>query len=325
MDYKDYYSILGVPKGAAQKEIQSAYRKLARKYHPDVNKGDKASEAKFKEINEAYQVLGDPEQRKKYDALGANWRQYEQWQRAAGANEQPFDWAQFGFRPAGQRGGSRGYSATSQAEVEDLFENSGLFSDFFNTFFSGTQDRTSGRERVARRRGGDVDQPVDVTLEEAAAGTTRTLQLTDASGRTRRIEVKVPPGVREASRVRVAGQGGPGLGGPAGDLYLVVHLLPHPTFERRGDDLVTKVPVPLTAAVLGGEVEVPTLRGKVALKIPAETQNGRVFRLRGLGMPRLEDPEARGDLLAEMRVVLPEGLSPREREIFEELARLRTP
>ena len=322
MEYKDYYKILGVNKNATEKEIRDAFRRLARKYHPDVNPGDKEAEAKFKEINEAYEVLSDPEKRKRYDQLGANWKYYEQWQKAGGtASGEPFDWSRFGF--GGAPGGVHyEYRRVEPEDLGDIFGGD-MFSDFFRRFFGDLGARTT-RSRARAPRGRNLEQPVEITLEEAFAGTTRIIQVTDASGRVRRLEVKIPAGVQEGSRVRVAGQGEASpYGGPAGDLELIVHILPHPTFERKGDDLYTKISVPLTTAILGGEVEVPTLKGRVLLKIPSETQNGRVFRLRGQGMPRLNDPTVRGDLYAEVKVVLPEGLSPRERELFEELARLR--
>src|SRR5579884_3722976 len=347
VEFRDYYATLGVKKGASDKDIRSAYRKLARELHPDLNPNNKSAEKRFKEVNEAYEVLSDPEKRKKYDQLGANWRNYEQWQRAGGARAgQPFDWADlFGgggptSRARTRTGGGPGThtrTTVTPGDLGDLLGGGGggsgtgagsPFSDFFETFFGGIgrggTTTTSARPN-ATRAGRDVDQPVDVTLEEAFNGTTRVVQVTDdRSGRTRRLEVKIPAGVSEGSRVRIAGQGGPGvLGGSAGDLYLVVHVTPSATFAREGDDLRVKVPARLTTAVLGGEVEVPTPKGgKLALKVPAGTQDGRVFRLRGQGMPRLDRPTERGDLFAEVHVQLPEQLTDRQRQLFEELARL---
>lgn len=331
MDYKDYYKILGVDKKANAKEIKQIYRKLARQYHPDVNPGNKQAEAKFKEINEAYEVLGDEEKRKKYDELGANWKHYEQWQRSGGeAGGRPFDWSQYGFG-TGPGGGGRYQARTvTEEELKDLFGDSGPFSSFFYTFFGGGEEPDLGSRRHFRtgarhRRGQDLEQPIEISLEEAFSGTNRILQMQDASGKVRRLEAKIPAGVQDGSRVRLAGQGGSGAGGGlSGDLYLVVNILPHHLFERRGDDLHVKLSVPLTTAVLGGEVNVPTLNGRaIMLKIPPETQNGRVFRLRGKGLPKLETPpQKHGDLLAEVRVVLPECLSDKERKLFEELAKL---
>jgi curved DNA-binding protein len=354
VEFKDYYQLLGVKKTATEKEIRTAYRKLARELHPDLNPNNKQAEQRFKDINEAYEVLSDAEKRKKYDQLGSNWKRYEQWQRTGGGQTgQPFDFDDlFGGAGRGRARTTTGRTVTPE-EMEEIFGGaaggggSSPFSDFFRTFFGGgvsggTTTTRGGRTTVttgpsvedlfggggrggSARKGRDVDQVVDVSLEEAFNGTSRVIQLTDErDGRTRRIEVKIPPGVAEGSRVRVAGQAGPGvLGGQAGDLYLVVHLTPSPSFTRDGDDLRVKVPARLTTAVLGGEVEVPTPKGgKLALKIPPETQNGRVFRLRGQGMPRLERPTERGDLFAEIQVQLPESLSDRQRELFEELAKL---
>ncbi len=336
MDYKDYYRIMGVDKHATAKEIKAAYRKLARQYHPDVNPGNKQAEAKFKEINEAYEVLGDEGKRKKFDELGAHWKEYEQWQKAGGAaGGEPFDWSRYGFAGGGPGGGGAHYQTMTEEDLQNLFGGGGggaesPFSSFFYTFFGGDQPAAGpgagGRFRAGgrSRRGQDFEEHVEVTLEEAYSGTTRIFQMEDGRGKSRRIETKIPAGVQEGSRVRLAGQGGPSTGGGTpGDLYLVVHIPQHQLFERKGDNLHSKLRVPLTTAVLGGEITVPNLNGKVALKIPAETQNGRVFRLKGKGMPRLNDPQQHGDLFAEVSVVLPDRLTDRERKLFEELARLR--
>lgn len=338
MDYKDYYKIMGVDKKATAKEIKAAYRKLARQHHPDVNPGNKQAEARFKEINEAYEVLGDDEKRKKYDELGSHWKEYEQWQKSGGAaGGQPFDWSRYGFAGGGQPGGGVHYQTMTEEDLQNLFGGGGEspFSSFFYTFFGGDQPGAGpgggGRYRTGGRshRGQDFEEAIEITLEEAYSGTTRMFQMADGRGKARRIEAKIPAGVQEGSKVRLAGQGSPGMGGgPAGDLYLVVHILPHQVFERQGDDLHSKLRVPLTTAVLGGEVTVPNLNGRVVLKIPAETQNGRVFRLKGKGMPRLVDPrlnqpEQHGDLFAEVSVVLPDKLTDKERKLFEELDRLR--
>lgn len=325
MEFKDYYQTLGVKKTSSEKEIRSAYRKLARELHPDLNPKNKAAEQRFKDVNEAYDVLSDAEKRKKYDQLGSNWKKYDQWQKGGGGQAgQPFDFDDlFGGRT---RTGGRGSTRTvTPEEAEQMFGGGSTFSDFFRTFFGGASGggaATRGRA-CTTRRGQDLEQPVEVSLEEAFNGSTRVIQLTnEATGQVRKLEVKIPAGVADGSRVRVAGQGGPGvLGGTAGDLYLPVRITPSPTFSREGDDLWVKVPIALTTAALGGEVEVPTPRGsKLALRIPEETQDGRKFRLRGQGMPRLESPSERGDLYAEVHLQLPEKLSPRQRELFEELA-----
>jgi curved DNA-binding protein len=306
MEYKDYYKILGVDRNAEEKEIKKTYRKLARQYHPDVNPGDKAAEERFKDINEAYEVLSDPEKRRKYDQLGSSW---QQWQRGGG-DARGFDWSR--WSSAAQPGGVR-------VEYRDLGDLEGLFggrdfSDFFQSIFGGM-----GTPQARPRRGQDYIQPVEITLEEAFRGTSRTIQKDG-----RRLEVKIPPGVRTGSKVRVAGEGSPGMaGGTSGDLYLEITILPHSTLERQGDDLNCEVPVSLYSAVLGGEVKVPTLSGDVMLKIPPETQGGRTFRLRGKGMPNLHNPKKRGDLYARLRIQVPQKLSQREKELFRELASLR--
>ncbi len=303
MEYKDYYQILGVPKNADEKEIKQAYRRLARKYHPDVNPDKKAQE-KFKEINEANDVLSDPAKRKKYDTLGANWQQYEQYQRAGGQG--PFQYGQ--------------YRTVTPEEFESMFggglgDDLGGFSDFFRTFFGGDFGRA--RTQARARRGEDIEQPVEISLEEAFGGTTRMVQKDG-----RRLEVKIPPGVKTGSKVRFAGEGMPGTAG-AGDLYLRIQVAEHPGFERRGDDLFAEVPVDLYTAILGGEIQVTTPKGKVILRIPPETQSGKTFRLGGQGMPKIDDPKSFGDMYAKVRVVLPEHLTDEERELFEKLAKMR--
>jgi DnaJ-class molecular chaperone len=327
MEYQDYYAILGVSKTADEKQIRSAYRKLARKHHPDVNPGDNEAEDRFKAINEAYEVLSDPEKRKKYDQLGAQWKEYEQWERAqkaAGQQARPedFAWAR-GGGPAGAR---YEYRTVSEEDLRDLFGEEDPFSDFFGTFFGRERAGAGTRRAQPRARTGqDIEQPIEITLEEAYRGTTRVLSFEMADGKTRRIEAKIPPGVDNGSRVRLAGQGIPGgtSGGPAGDLYLVVSVRPDPRFERRGDHLFHRLNVPLTTLLLGGETRVGTLDGRsLALTIPQGTQDGRVFVLRGQGMPRLGRANQRGDLHVEVHARLPKSLSPRQRELLEELARL---
>ncbi len=306
MEYKDYYKILGVDRNAEEKEIKKAYRKLARQHHPDVNPGDKAAEERFKDINEAYEVLSDPEKRRKYDQLGSSW---QQWQHT-GRDPSSFDWSQ--WSSAAQPGGVR-VEYRDLGDLGDLFGGRD-FSDFFQSIFGGM-----GAPQARPRRGQDYTQPVEITLEEAFQGTTRMIQKD-----SRRLEVKIPPGVGTGSKVRVAGEGSPGMaGGTSGDLYLEVTVLPHSIFEREGDDLNCEIPVSLYTAVLGGEVSVPTLSGGVMLKIPPETQGGRTFRLRRKGMPNLHNPKKRGDLYAKLRVQIPQKLSKREKELFHELSDLR--
>ncbi len=323
MDYKDYYKTLGVSKNASVDDIKKAFRKLARKYHPDVNPGDRKAEEKFKEINEAYEVLSDPDKRRKYDTLGPNWQE------------------QFGFRPGARR--ASGFGGT----VPGFDSN---FSEFFETLFGRTgAGSTRMREDPRRRAGDNIEQPVEVTLQEAYTGGTRTynIQATEICAfcrglgevagkpcancngqgqlaRSKRIQVKIPPGVDNGSRIRVAGEGQPGTaGGPRGDLFLVIAVKPDPLYERKGDDLYLDCEVDLVTAILGGQAQVPLPDGrKLVLTIPPETQNGRVFRLAGKGMPRLRG-EGSGNLFARVKVVLPLPLSEEERDLFEQLARIR--
>ena len=321
-----FYETLGVPRGASAKEIRAAYRRLARKHHPDVNPNDASAEARFKEVQAAYDVLGDEETRKRYDKYGERWEQAER------IEEMERQRARFGGGPGP---GSGGFSFEGNLGDLDL---GGIFGGIFG-----------GGAPRGPRRGQDVELPFGITLEEAAAGAARTVELQGSApcaacggegaiggarchacageGRSavpRRLEVKAPPGVRTGSRVRIAGEGRPGRGGgPPGDLYLLVAVRPHARFERQGDDLAVEVDVPWLDAVLGGEVEAPTLDGRVLLTIPPLTQNGRRFRLGGKGMPVLGRADRRGDLVARVSVRLPERLSERERELFEELRRQR--
>jgi curved DNA-binding protein len=329
MEFKDYYQTLGVAKTASEKEIKQAFRKLARKFHPDVNPGDKSAEAKFKEINEAYEVLGDPAKRTKYDELGANWRMYEQAQQQGG-------WP--GGGPFGDSGGAwtinmggpGGYRTMTEEEMQDLFGNQDPFSDFFKTFFGGGGGASTAGGREARARGGrsrstkgrDIEHPVELTLEEAFHGAMRRISIKQG-GHARSVDVRIPAGVKDGSRVRAAGEGEAGAnGGASGDLYLRIHTRPHPVFERKADDLHATVAVPVTTVVLGGEAQVPTIIGSVRLKIPEATQSGQVFRLKGHGMPVVGKADQRGDLYATVDVQLPRALSREQREHYEALAKL---
>jgi DnaJ-class molecular chaperone len=328
MEFKDYYQTLGVAKSASDKEIKQAYRKLARKHHPDVNPGDKSAETRFKEINEAYEVLGDPEKRRKYDELGANWRMYEQAQQSG----QGFGGASPFGGPGGGAwninvGGPGGYRTMTEEEMHDLFGNEDPFSDFFKTFFGGGGPREAGpRGRQTRaprtQKGRDIEHEVELTLEEAYHGATRRISIKQG-GHARSVDVRIPPGVKDGSRVRAAGEGESGSnGGASGDLYLRVRTRPHPIFERDGSDLRAKVAVPVTTAVLGGEAQVPTITGSVRLKIPETTQSGQVFRLKGHGMPHVGKPDERGDLYATVEIQLPRALSKDQRQYYEALAKL---
>lgn len=298
MEFKDYYNVLGVGRDASQEDIKAAYRKLARKWHPDVNAGDTAAEKRFKEINEAHEVLGDPETRRKYDTLGADWRRIEQAQ-AAGGN--PFAGAPFGF-------------GDFQGGFRTVHSDTG-FSDFFEQFFGG------GRPAGRRTRARDLEHTLELSLEHAYHGTTRRLSINRA-GRQRSVDVRIPAGVTDGASVRVPGEGEPGADGtPAGNLLLRIRIAPHPRFTLRGRDLHLTVAVPVTTAVLGGEVDVTTIDGAtVRLKVPAGTQSGQTLRLRGRGLPGRRGKA--GDLLAAVQIAVPKHLSPAAREHYEALAAL---
>jgi curved DNA-binding protein len=327
MDYKDYYKILGVDKKATAKEIKKSYRKLARKYHPDVNPDDKAAEDKFKDISEAYEVLSDDEKRAKYDRFGSEWRQFER----GGGRAQDFNWSQW----ASQAGGHGRTRTVSPEEFEQMFGGGSMggggFSDFFETLFGGrSQARQSsgsfgfgsGQEFGGSfaHRGQDIEHEVEISLEEAFYGTTRTLQWED--GRT--IEPKIPRGVKTGSKIRLSGKGQPGSGGAAdGDLFLKIKVAPNPIYERNGDDLQVTLRVDFFTALLGGKATVNSLDRTVNLSIPPETTNDKQFRLRGLGMPNLRQPEERGDLYAKVKVLLPNNLTEEEKELVTQWQELR--
>ena len=308
VEYKDYYKTLGVSKTASAEEIKKAYRRLARQHHPDVNRKPEA-EKRFKEINEANEVLSDPEKRKRYDTVGPDWARFQ--------NGGP------------QQGGGFQWVYTGQPGQDPFNGDAGGFSDFFRTLFGeGQADFDSGplfgRGSTRRRRavGSDIEQDVEITLAEAFKGTERALELRLQDGTTRRLSVKIPAGVRDGQRIRLAGQGAPGSGGgPAGDLFLRARVRPHPVFQRDLDDLRMDLPVALHEALLGADVTVPTLKGRVSLRIPSETQNGRVIRLAGQGMPRATG--GHGDLYVTVKVVLPTKLSDKERELVAALAAAR--
>jgi curved DNA-binding protein len=311
MDYKDYYKTLGVSKTATEGEIKTAYRKLARRYHPDVNK-DSGAEDKFKEVNEAYQVLSDPEKRKKYDQFGSEWQRYQ----STGGQPGGFDWGRWQQAP---QGGQPGYRTVSQEEFSDMFGGLGGFSDFFNTLFgqggfSAGPSYSSGRP-VSRspQRAQPMEHEVEITLEEAYTGTKRTLQFEDG----RKIEASIPQGVRTGSKVRLSGQAG------GADLFLKIKVLPHRSFTRKGDDLIVTVPVDIYTAILGGEVSVDTLGKPVRLTIPEGTDSGKTMRLKGLGMPKLKNPSEHGDLYAHIELHLPGNLTPAEKEKFREIRNMR--
>ena len=316
MEFKDYYKVLGVERSADTKQISRAFRRLAREHHPDVNKA-KGAEERFKAINEAYQVLGDQAKRARYDQM------FEVYQRGG------MDWQDL------NRGGGSIYQQTpggftvTMGDAGDLGDLLGGFSDFFKQFFgaevAAERERGRGRGRRAGRvseaeafrqaaGGARAEVTLEITLEEAFQGTHKPLDL-QVDGAVRRLDVTIPKGVRTGQQIRLPGA----LDG--GDLYLRVQVQPHPLFERRGEDVHVEVPVSLTEALLGAEIEVPTLEGKVSMKIQPQTQNGRTFRLRGLGMSRPDG--TRGAQLVRVKVVLPTGLSDQERRFFEEMQQRR--
>jgi curved DNA-binding protein len=323
MDFKDYYEILGVTPKADKKAIKQTYRQLARKHHPDLNPGNKEAEEKFKTINEAYQVLSDAKQRKKYDELRV---QYQQWQQSGG-RRQDFDWqnwsasrAETGTAGASQPNqGARVQYATAE-DLEDLFGNESPYSDFFSNIFGQTRKGGNRQSAPPRpRRGRDVEYEVDLTLEEAFRGTERALEIDG-----HRIQASIPLGVRTGTRVRLAGRAEPGKnGGPAGDLFLIIKVLPHNTFERDGDDLHLDAPVDIFTAIAGGEIRVPTLEKPLTLKIPPRTNANQVFRLRGKGMPHLRESNKRGDMFVRVRLILPDSLTDQEVDSIRALASAR--
>ena len=297
----NYYEVLGVARSADDKEIRQAYRKLARQYHPDVNSGDAGAEDKFKAINEAHDVLSDPDKRRKYDKYGDRWTHADQIEEAE-AQARSRGAGNFHFYTTGDFNPAGGFGF----DLEDLLNQATGNPGFGN---DGIFNNRPGRTRPA------AEYPVEITLSEAAEGATRLVDLPDG----RRLEVKIPPGVDNGSRVHIPA----GNGGRAGDFYLSVSVLPHPRFERQGKDLYSEVPVPLTDLALGAEATVPTLSGQVALTIPPGTQNGRRFRLAGRGMPELNQPDSRGSLYATVKAVLPTDLTPQEENLFRQLRELR--
>ena len=295
VQFKDYYAVLGVEKTATKDEIRKAFRKLARQHHPDVAKDKKTAEAKFKELNEANEVLSDPEKRTKYDELGADWN-------SPGRHGPP---------PGAHHGGGMDFGGG----------NGGAFSDFFEAFFGGSGG--SGKKRKAgfgafAQRGSDVELELPVTIEEVLHGGRKAFNL-ERGVRAETVTVNIPRGVRAGQKIRLAGQGGEGIGGgERGDLYLLVKIAPHVDYRMDGFDLIRAVLIPVWSAVLGGDVEVPTPDGTVKMKIPAGTQPGQKFRLKGRGLPSGKD--TRGDLFAEAKVLLPTSLGEKERALWEQLA-----
>ena len=304
MIYKDYYKVLGVAKTATSAEIKKAYRMLANKYHPDKTKGDKAAEEKFKDVNEANEVLSDPVKRKKYDQFGADWQKYEE----AGAQPGGFDWSKY----AGDQ-----THRTGARDSGTMFTDEGV-NDLFEMLFGQHSGQRRGR-RSAAAKGQDFETETTLSLEEAYHGTTRLIRLNDQT-----IKVTIRPGVADRQMLKIAGKGeGGSSGGPNGDLYLTVKIAPHPGFHRSANDLHCDLPVELYTAVLGGKTELKTLKGKVTVNIPKGTPNGKALSLRGLGMPVYAKKNEFGNLLVKVDIVLPEHLSEEELGLFRSLEALR--
>jgi DnaJ-class molecular chaperone len=317
VNHKDYYAVLGIGRNASEQDIKKAYRTLARQYHPDVNPGNKQAEARFKEINEAYEVLSDKDKRSKYDRFGPDWQRYEQFSGVGSTSG----------------GGVRGDPFGGVGDAGNV-----SFADIFETFFGGPgmggmsggtwSEGSPGMGYQTRPEGGrDIEQTVEITLEEAFGGTQRSIQVAGVGGNPgRTIKVKIPVGADNGTRVRIGGEGRPApRGGKPGDMLLSISVKPHERFTREGNDLHVALPVDLYTLMLGGDARLTMLDGKtLTLAIPPDTPNGKVFRLSGQGMPRLRSTETRGSLYAKAEAMLPQPLSPRERELFEKLRKLRS-
>ncbi len=310
--YKDYYKVLGVARTATDKEIKAAYRKLARQHHPDANKGNKASEEKFKELNEAYEALKDPEKRKKYDMLGSGWKE--------GADFKPQDF-NFAF-DFGDFGKGAAFSDFFEVLFGQTFgQQPGGFKGTATGFKPGAQGAPKPQPQQAGKKSSlDLEANIELAIEELAKGATRTLQISVHGSPSKTIDVKIPPGVRAGSNVRVAGKGAT-RGGETGNLILRVKVKPHNYFTVDGDNLVCELPISPAKAVLGGDCTVTTVDGSVTIKVPPGTQNGRVLRLRGKGLPNLKD-QNRGDQLVKTRIVVPVDPSDEEKKLYEQLAKI---
>ncbi|NOR25235.1 MAG: DnaJ domain-containing protein [Desulforhopalus sp.] len=315
MDYKDYYTILGVDRKADKKEIKKAYRKLARKYHPDVNSGDETSKEKFLEINEAHEVLSDPAKRRKYDQFGSQWQHHQQ----TGARSEDFNWDK--RQSASDR--NHTYRTFNPEDFEELFGGKATNSDFFESLFGRAAGQQANSSRGAQqfyqqprsRQGSDLEHSVQLTLKEAFHGVKRMFEWEDG----RKVDARIPRGVKTGSRVRLKGQGGPGSGdGQPGDLYLTINILPDERLQRDNNDLRTTVEVDLFTMLLGGKLSVSGIDRTVKLDIPPETRNGRIFRLKGLGMPKVKHPHQFGYLYITVEAVLPKNLTAGEKDLVEQ-------
>jgi curved DNA-binding protein len=302
MEYKDYYKTLDVDRKADESQIKKAYRKLARKCHPDVNPNDSTAAMKFSNLNEAYEVLSDPEKRQKYDALDSRWQSHQR----SGGQPGDFNW-----------GRGRTYRTVDPQAFEELFGGTAGYSDFFENLFGKKSQGMAGSgpafyQGAKPQRGRDLEHPVTVSLTEAFSGTSRVLEWEDG----RKISVKIPPGVKSGSQVRIKGQGLPGTGSsPSGDLFLKVNILPDKRFLRDNDDLKATISVELFTLLLGGKVSVPGIDRSVHIDIPPETRNGRIFRLKKMGMPKIKKPGQRGDLYVTVEIILPRNLSDGEKKL----------
>jgi curved DNA-binding protein len=308
MDYKDYYQVLGVPKTATEEEIKKAYRKLARKFHPDLNPNNKAAEERFKAVNEAYEVLGAADNRRKYDELGSNWKQYEQQKSAREAYEQQYR------EQMRQQGGARSSRASGPPDEDPFGDSGGGFSDFFRTFFGGSEPQ---RPAASNSKAGDLRATASFTLEDAYRGGPQSLQV---GGQPLRLTLK--PGFKDGQRLKIKGRGATTSSGP-GDLYLTLRVAPNPQFERRGDDLYTTAPLDVYTALLGGDLQVPTLTGPVKITVPPDTAPDTQLRLRGKGMPIYAQAGQFGALFVTLKLELPKALSPKEKELLTQLRALR--
>lgn len=314
MKYKDYYKILGVDKTANTQDIKKAYRKLALKYHPDRNQGNKEAEEKFKEISEAHTVLIDPQKRKKYDQFGQDWQRYQESE--AGMHTGDFDWSKF----TGRRGGQTFYDSTGR--FDDFFGRSG-FSDFFDMLFgeefAGQKNKRTRSRRTTGFKGQDISAEMTISLEEAYKGAIRLFKL---DGET--IKINIKPGIEDQHVLKLSGKGNPGFsGGESGDLYLKINVAEHPEFKRKGNDIHQEIPVDLYTAVLGGKVKIRTPGGTVAIKISRETENGRILRVAGLGMPVYGEKNRSGNLYLKVNIQIPKKLNDKEIELFRRLRELR--
>lgn len=305
MEYKDYYKILGVEKKAGAADIKKAYRKLAVKYHPDKNPDDKLAEEKFKELNEAYEVLGDEEKRRKYDEFGENWKYYEQ----GGRNTGDFDWSRW----RGQGGGQQ------QQQYDDMFGEGGQFSDFFEHLFGGSFRGRGQQGRTRSRKGADLQASMQVDLQDVYTGATKQISVNG-----QKLNLKIKPGTYHGQVLRLKGKGNPSRsGGEAGDLLLEIGIANDPQYELKGKDVYLELPLDLYTAVLGGKIPVAVPGSPLQLSIPAGTDSGRLFRLKGKGLPAPEGSrETAGDFYVKVRITVPKQLSEEEKELFSKLSKI---